>query len=150
MNTQLDDERLFSDLLAFRNGELDDPKRRAEIGELVEKNPRWKAHYESIKFLDLERAAAAQDMKDIEGLVEQWKSGKAQPSDFCRSVAETNGDQEWTKHLNECVYCRRMRRISQARVQEEVLGEPLLRDRLLSDLLSKIQSEVKKAGVAFG
>jgi hypothetical protein len=52
----------------------------------------WKAHYESIKFLDLERAAAIQDLEELQELVEKWCSGAAKPSALCRRIAETNGE----------------------------------------------------------
>jgi hypothetical protein len=225
------DEQRFADLLALANGKLDDPKRRAEIRQLIDNDPRWRAHYDSTKFLDLERAAAEHDENDLRDLLESWRSGAAKPTDFCREVAVTNGGvfdsmirgepkpgvdlpllsksyrlavlaccgldiagdvlapreylaplretighfldawaepgratalleaearavalapaarhdygvEHWEKHLDECVYCRRMRRFAHARFMEEELGEPLLRDRLLKDTLSRLQDGV--------
>jgi hypothetical protein len=222
------DEQLFADLLALANGKLDDPERRAKIQQLIDGDPRWKAHYDSIKFLDLEKAAAEHDENDLRELLESWRSGDAKPTSFCCKVAATDGgvfdsmirgqskpggdmpllgesyrlavlacrgldinegmlappeyltpiqgtiqdfldlcatpsratallevelppvafvpaatpdneEERWEKHLDECVYCRRMRRFAHSRFMEEKLGEPLLRDRLLSCVLSRLE-----------
>jgi hypothetical protein len=136
----------YSQLLAFYRGEVADPYLYMEIEDRVRKDPRWRAHWESVRYLDLERAAALQDAADLE------RFGRGEATGFCRHVAETGGRvfdtllegvktaggwtaKEWTRHLSRCVYCRRMQRRAQARRQRREAGLPaselLLRDWLL-------------------
>src|SRR5262245_35894875 len=102
-------------LLAFHRGEIVDRKEQAQIHDLMEREPRWRAHYESVRYLDLERAAARQDAEDLKRFQE------ATP--FCRAVAQTQGQvfadagtaEDWAEHIDGCVYCRRMWRRWHAR-----------------------------------
>jgi hypothetical protein len=121
-------------LLAFHRGEVLDRKEQAQIRDLVEKDPRWRAHYESVRYLDLERAAARQDAEDLKRF--------ASDTPFCRSVAQTQGQvfaehtsaEDWASHVDGCIYCRRMWRRWHARTTAAPSlpeGEPLLRDWLL-------------------
>ena len=87
MHQMLEDDRLRDDLLAFWREELDDPTRYANIQDLIRKDERWKAHYESIRFLDLDRAAAIHDKEEIEELVSAWRSGDAKPTPFCHRMS---------------------------------------------------------------
>ena len=163
----------YEELLLYYRRELRDPRRCADAKNLVETDPRWKAHFESVEFLDLERAAAIQDGKDLQELLEKWGSGEQEPSYFCLAVAETKGavfdplirgetdrDREiaetgerWTEHVDRCVYCRRMRRLAHARCQRESckprIEEPLLRDWLLKDHYSSVLGEVTEWVVVF-
>lgn len=146
----------YEELLAYYREELRDPDRCAEIRKLVETDPHWKAHFESVRFLDLERAAAIQDGKDLQKLFEQWKLREQEPESFCKEVASTDGKvykpliqggdraresaktkERWAEHVDQCVYCRRMRRQAHAKFQREQcdppIEEPLLRDWLLED-----------------
>jgi hypothetical protein len=136
----------YSQLLAFYRGELRDPHVCAEIEDRVCKDRRWRAHWESIRYLDLERAAAVQDAADLVG----FTAARALP--LCKHVAETGGrvfdalsagadaaggwtGRQWVRHTRRCVYCRRMQRWTQARQQWKQVGLParelLLRDWLL-------------------
>lgn len=159
------DERLFAGLLAYISGQLGDPAGCAEIRGLIETDRRWKTHYDSIMFLDLERAAAHRDREDIEVLLEQWKSGAKSPQDFCETVAETKGAvfdplirgesragegrtrQQWAEHVDQCVFCRRMRRLRRAELQKEMLGEPLLCDRVLAPSLVEMRNGVLERAI---
>lgn len=138
----------YEQLLAFSRGQLN---RAAsdEIQRRVETDPRWRAHYESVRFLDLERLAARQDAKELEGFV----APKDAP--FCRSVAQSagavlrdllregaqrpasQGSEGLREHALRCVYCRRMLRLQQADLARDANGLPpgekLLREWLLED-----------------
>jgi hypothetical protein len=143
---QQNDTIAYLQILAYYRGELSDPRDCLAVEDQLRSNPRWQAHVESIRYLDLERAAAIQDCADLA----RYTTDQATP--FCRAVAETRGgifdamihetetankDQRraWTQHADQCVYCRRMRRLAHARQQQREAGLPvqelLLRDWLL-------------------
>jgi hypothetical protein len=136
----------YQQILSYYRGELADPHACAAVEEQLRKDRRWQAHWDSIRYLDLERAAAFQDAADLARFTE------AQATRFCRGVAEHGGEQfdammsqmvgaagaagkEWDQHADQCPYCRRMRRLSYARQQQRDAGLPrgelLLRDWLL-------------------
>jgi hypothetical protein len=136
----------YQQLLAFHRGELADPQVYAAVDERVRKDRRWQAHWDSIRYLDLDRAAAFQDAAEL------GRFTAAQATPFCNSVAESCGDvfvplfygangagdwdrKAWSQHVDRCAYCRRMRRHTHARLQRRdaglPAGEPLLRDWLL-------------------
>jgi DNA-directed RNA polymerase specialized sigma24 family protein len=150
----------YARLLAYYRHELQDPVEIASIESEVNTSPRWRAHLESVRYLDLERAAASQDGKDL----------KAFPIDsagpLCRNVAVSKGEmfvraaryphalreetrKEWSAHVRICVYCRRMRRGAVARVEAEKAGlgadEPLLREWLLQSYYSEDLARVTRA-----
>jgi hypothetical protein len=136
----------YETLLGFLRGELDAPGVE-RVRTRLATDPRWRAHHDSTRHLNLERVAARQDGRDLH------KFSRAQATAFCREVARTDGEvllplirkekeeaagrarREWDRHIDRCVYCRRMRRLMQARVIREAHGipadEPLLRDWLL-------------------
>ncbi len=150
----------YEELLAFYRGEVRPSVRRAEIERLVRHDPRWKAHWESIEFLDLERAAAMQDGQDLQ----QFSLESA--SEYCRTVARTEGSLfeplvqglaerdatglagrgEWASHMDDCVYCRRMWRLAHARAVSRRTALPedelLLREWLLQDYYQHALQEV--------
>lgn len=136
----------YEELLAYYRGALRNRARCALIARKIDEDDRWKAHWDSIQQLDLERAAAIQDGVDLE----QFDTASA--GAFCREVARTDGGvltalsrrkpaeetggwtrQEWSEHIRQCTYCRRMRRRAFAGVHESPQGETLLRDWLLED-----------------
>jgi hypothetical protein len=140
----------YPELLAFVRGEISDPREYARIADLVQTDRRWRAHWESVRYLDLERAAAVQDARDL--------CAFDAPTAFCRAVADSGGAvllpllhgqdragdwhrRQWDRHLRDCVYCRRMRRRLRAPFEAEENGlppgEPLLRDWLLGPLLAE-------------
>ena len=55
----------YRELLDYYLGKLTDARLRAEFEKLLQNDPRWKAHWESVRNLDLERAAAVQDAEDL-------------------------------------------------------------------------------------
>lgn len=141
----------YEKLLAFYRGEVSDPQTRATMEELIN-TPRGKAHWNSIRFLPLEQAAAIHDGKALRLFLETV------PTDFCIAVFETRGklflrhapgkkrlkedkwrQSEWNRHVDECVYCRRMMRQVYAAEERRALQlenhlpkkELLLRDWLL-------------------
>jgi hypothetical protein len=143
---QQNDTIAYLQILAYYRGELSDPRACSAVEDQLLRDPRWQAHVESIRHLDLERAAAIQDAADLA----RFKTAQATPS--CRAVAETRGEileamlhenetankdqrRAWTQHADQCVYCRRMRRLAHARQQQREAGLPvqelLLRDWLL-------------------
>jgi DNA-directed RNA polymerase specialized sigma24 family protein len=113
-------------------------------------DPRLRRHLESLATFDVERFAVEQDVRAMR----DFSLSDVQP--ICREVARAQGDvlrahlqtgsaavgehsaSEWETHVEECVYCRGMRRLVQARLTAEELGLPegelLLRDRLLEPL----------------
>ena len=136
----------FQQILAYYRGDLADPRACAAVEDQLRRDRRWQAHWESIRYLDLERASALQDAIDLAGF------GAARATPFCKAVAEygtrifdaliggadgTAGRtrQEWNRHVDRCAYCRRMRRLAHARQEQREAGlpagEPLLRDWLL-------------------
>jgi hypothetical protein len=141
----------YEQLLAFYRDELFDATQRDRMENLVRSDERWKTHWESLDHLDLERAAAIQDGRDLEHF------SAVDATDYCRAVADSGGRifdafwqgdteadsnglwtrRQWSRHVDECVYCRRMRRAAHARgVSARVKiprDEPLLRDWLLAE-----------------
>jgi hypothetical protein len=136
----------YQQILAYYRGELSDPNSCAAVEEQLRCDRRWQAHWESIRYLDLDRAAAVQDAADLA----RFSSDKA--THFCRAAAGScgrifdtlaNGTADagaeqrktWSRHADGCVYCRRLRRLAHARQQHREAGlpanEPLLRDWLL-------------------
>src|SRR5262249_9646308 len=137
----------YERLLAFSRGQLPDAADQADVERRLATDRRWRAHWDSIRQLDLERAAARQDARDLE----QFAPGQTTP--FCRAVAASRGEiflplirrqqelagewdrKQWAAHVDRSVYCRRMRRRMPARVLREdnglPEGEALLRDWLL-------------------
>ena len=153
----------YEELLAFFRQDLRDAAACRRIGQLVQTDPRWRAHWESIQHLDLERAAAIQDGKDL-------REFQARGADaFCKAVAQTDGKifelhlvgrserhpldrwtrKEWDRKVARCVYCRRMRRETYASGQRREgglpAGEPLLREWLLRDYYADALEEVTQA-----
>jgi len=136
----------YRQLLAYYRGELADPHTCAAVEDRLRTDQRWQAQWESIRNLDLERAAALQDAADLK----QFSMQQASP--FCKQAAESNGQvfdalldgaksaggwsrKDWSRHADGCPYCRRVRRIAHARRQRCEAGLPpgelLLRDWLL-------------------
>jgi hypothetical protein len=136
----------YQQVLAYFRGELSDPQTCAAVENQLQRDPRWQAHADSIRHLDLERAAAIQDAADLAGFSTE------NALHFCRAVAESCGRvfdsmlhesadlvspqrQAWNRHTRQCVYCRRMKRLAHARQQQREAGlpaqEPLLRDWVL-------------------
>jgi len=136
----------FQQILAYYRGDLADPRACAAVEDQLRRDRRWQAHWESIRYLDLDRAAALQDAADLA----EFAASRA--THFCRAVAEHGfrifdalasgkesaaGDSRkaWSGHVDQCPYCRRMQRLAHARQQQREAGlppgEPLLRDWLL-------------------
>jgi hypothetical protein len=134
-------------LLAYCRGQLHDAGERARVEQQLASDPRWQAHRDSLRNLDAEMIAAWQDARDLERL-----AGQA-PTEYCREVARSEGRvllplvrregeeaagrsrREWARHLDGCVYCRRMRRVLYAEERRRAAGLPdgeeLLRDWVL-------------------
>src|SRR6266508_3093587 len=71
-------------LRAFHRGELPEPERSRVAALLTE--ARWQAHWDSLRHLDLEWAAALQDADDLARFL------AALPlTDFCTAVARSDG-----------------------------------------------------------
>ena len=68
-------------LVSFWQNELRDPDRRAVVAHWIENDTRWKAHWESLRWFEAERAAALQDAKDLEN----FPAGEVR--EFCMLVA---------------------------------------------------------------
>jgi hypothetical protein len=136
----------YQQILAYYRGDLADPQASANVEDQLRCDRRWQAHGESIRYLDLERAAAIQDAADLTIF------SADQASSFCRAAAASCGRifdemlhekqeadvqqrQVWNNHTENCVYCRRMLRLAHARQQQQEAGLPahelLLRDWLL-------------------
>jgi hypothetical protein len=136
----------YLQILAYYRGELSDPGACSTVEDQLRRNPRWQAHGDSIRYLDLERAAATQDAADLARFTPE------QATPFCRAAAQSRGGvfdemlhqtqaanddhrRAWNGHADQCVYCRRMRRLAHARQQQREAGLPiqelLLRDWLL-------------------
>jgi hypothetical protein len=150
---------VYQELLAYYRGDLADAHHCAAIEERVRKDRRWQAHWESIRYLDLDRAAATQDAADLN----HFETDQATP--MCRAVAASAGQvleplltdgkrggewsrKEWNHHTRNCTYCRRMYRLLYARAQRREVGlsarEPLLRDWLLQPCYLPILAEVTR------
>jgi serine/threonine protein kinase len=150
----------YEKLLAFTRGELD-AHECDEVRQCLTSDPRWRAHHDSLRYLGLERLAARQDGRDLR----HFSVHEATP--FCRAVAHSKGEvllpllgeeaeasagwprSEWDAHADQCVYCRRMRRLMHARriCAENELGadEPLLRDWLLASYYREPLDEITSA-----
>src|SRR5262245_61365559 len=136
----------YQQLLAYYRGELMDPHSCAAFEERLRQDQRWQAHWESIRYLDLDRAAAVQDAADLA----RFSLRDATP--FCKIAAASNGRvfdallngaksangqsrKDWNRHADGCAYCRRSRRLAHACRQRLQAGLPpgelLLRDWLL-------------------
>jgi hypothetical protein len=146
-------------LLAYHRGEWLDPVALQRLEGEMNESRRLKAHLESIRHLDLARAAAIQDGADLE----RFDLSKA--TDLCMQVAVERGAvfeqsagnpksmetvrMEWPRHTNNCVFCRRMRvqAITRCRAREDGIpaGEPLLVDWLLSHYYEKALATVAEA-----
>jgi len=143
---------LYQQLLAYHRGELADPQQSVAVEERIRSDRRWQAHWESIRYIDLDRAAALQDSADLQRFSSDHVTG------YCRFAAQSSGQvfdalmqgadsanghsrKEWSKHVDGCVFCRRMRRkvLAQHQHCEQGLpvGEPLLRDWLLAPIYSQ-------------
>lgn len=151
----------YDRLLAFYRGRVSDEKEVATIKSRISKDERWHAHWESIRHLDSERDIAQHDAEQLQ------RMQMDRSSQFCRAVARSNGDvlipyllsdteqeliegrpvHEWDKHIDECVYCRRMRRRVYAMLQwDQALppGEKVLRDWLLEDYYQSELDEITR------
>ncbi|HYT88970.1 MAG TPA: 2-hydroxyacyl-CoA dehydratase family protein [Gemmataceae bacterium] len=144
----------YEQLLAYYRGELADRRLAAEIEQHLSTDPRWEAHWESIRYLDLERAAAMQDAEDLQ----RYLAGLSVAIDpFCKAVALSDGMilvpvverrsdtregtwEQWADHLDLCVYCRRMQRSVLAYRTQQQLGltGPLLREWLLESVYAPL------------
>jgi DNA-directed RNA polymerase specialized sigma24 family protein len=153
----------YARVLAYYRRELHDPVEIATIEAEVNASTRWRGHLESVRYLDLERAAAIQDGKDLKEFAIESASL------LCRNVAFSKGEmfvraarqphslreetrKEWSAHTKVCVYCLRMRRQATARVEAEKSGlspeEPLLREWLLQSHYSEELARVTREIVA--
>jgi hypothetical protein len=137
---------VYKQLLAFQRGDLADPHACAAVEERLRKDRRWQAHWESIRYIDLDRAAAVQDAADLARFT------AAEATTHCKAAAHSAGGvfatllhgadegsrKDWNRHTDGCVYCRRLRRHVHAQQQRREAGLPggelLLRDWLLSRL----------------
>jgi len=159
---QQTDTIAYLQILAYYRGELSDPRACSTVEDQLRHNPRWQAHGDSIRYLDLERAAAIQDAADLA------KFTVDQATPFCRVVAESRGGifdsmmhetqgvsddhpRAWDEHADQCVYCRRMRRLAHARQQQREAGLPaqelLLRDWLLQpSYLQALREATRRLG----
>lgn len=139
----------YTRLLAYRRGEITNPIERAEIERRIQTDPRWKAHDDSLKDLDLEMIAAEQDARDLD------RFSPAQATNLCRTMAKTQAavllplvkheadevggadGRAWARHFRSCPYCRRMRRHLFDRLSREEMALPdaqLAREWLLDHL----------------
>jgi hypothetical protein len=132
----------FERLLAYyRAGDREAPQWQA-VRDLLGQ-PRWRAHWDSIQHLEVQRAAALQDGRELRTFRAVTPFCQALACGGARVFAElAHGSSpgvgtaaEWRQHANECVYCRRMHhRWRAARVRGEQgvpEDEPLLADWLL-------------------
>ena len=134
----------YQHILAYYRGDISDPNACAAVEDQLRRDRRWQAHWESIRYLDLDRAAAVQDALDLA------RFSNDQATDFCRAVAGScgrifdapgngaaNAEQlkACCRHADGCIYCRRMWRLMHSRQQQREAGLPanelLLRDWLL-------------------
>jgi hypothetical protein len=126
-----------AEILSYFRGRISDPRRRQAVRDHLAQLPRWPAHRDSIRHIDLEYAAAVQDARDLRTF--------RRITPFCRTVASGERDplieggdvgsaRAWERHFDRCVFCRRTRRAAFARAEAARLGEPLLRDRLLRSI----------------
>ena len=136
-------------LALYRDSDSQALSRGNDLKTRIEEDDRYRAHWDSIRHLDLERELAVADAKELKAF---------QPdTSFCHQVAfydwllfdELAGPvlaekevanqpvAKWHEHLSECVYCRRMffNYKSKLRCDENELprGEKLLCDWLLDD-----------------
>lgn len=144
-------------VLAYCHGELA-PSEAAYVAAQLSASARWRAHLDSIQYLALERVAAQHDAEALS------RFRAVDPEPFCVEVARTEGEvfwelldetrdpalghtpREWNRHVDRCVYCRRMRRGIQARIAREIHGlppgEPLLREWLLEHRYREVLDQV--------
>jgi hypothetical protein len=174
----------YQQLLEYFQGRLNDPKLCADFERNLNSDPRWKAHWESVRHIDMERAAAVQDADDLRRFLAHVSarpaaaapriaiktprvtaatppSGPGVIDPFCKAVAISDGMilvpvverraatregdwKAWQRHVDECVYCRRMQRsvIALRERQRLDLPGPLLRDWLLRDLYAPLLDRV--------
>jgi hypothetical protein len=93
-------------LLAYFRSEMTSPQLRAEIQQRLQTDQRWQAHWDSIRHLDLERAAAQQDAEDLRRYLESLlgreqaarqaaapgaRRQRVEIEPFCRAVALSDG-----------------------------------------------------------
>src|SRR5688572_5366449 len=55
----------YETLLAYRRGEIADEVERARIEERLGTDPRWQAHWQSVRRLELDTAAAVRDADEL-------------------------------------------------------------------------------------
>jgi hypothetical protein len=147
-------EASYEELLAYHRGRLHDPLALQRIEGLVNTSPQIRAHLESVRFLDLERAAATQDAADL------GRFDAAQADPMCEESAFTEGvvfqqgataetRKGWARHARTCVFCRRMQRQVLARVEARRAGLPdgqvLLVNWLLDHHYSRLLAAVAQA-----
>ncbi len=160
----------YERLLAFYRGRIDDPVEIDEIQRKIRDDARWRAHWESVQHLDLERASVRADAR-------QLRSFPADPiSELTAIIAGSDGGvlselfadptpesiagyprRQWLEHLASCPYGRRMRRRAYSALQRRSAGLPddekLLCDWLLehyyADELERItQTAALRASLA--
>jgi DNA-directed RNA polymerase specialized sigma24 family protein len=158
----------YQELLDYARGRGGDAAKR-RIDRQLKADPRWRAHLESVRYLDLEQLAARQDGEALAHF------GPDQRTPFCRHVARSAGQvllrlssegealveglprDDWEKHALDCVYCRRVQRLAHAELARRGAGlgegEPLLRDWLLGrhyrDRLERVTKELGGAPLPF-
>lgn len=138
----------YEQLLAFYRGRMEDPAEAAVVERRILDDARWRAHFESVEHLDLERASVLADARRLRTFLE------GPVSELTAMIAKTDGEvlsdlfddarpesiagrarAEWLEYLAECPYGRRMRRRAySARRRREANvpdGEKLLGDWLL-------------------
>lgn len=158
---QLDAEmlKLFDQLLAYHDDELSFSE-RMQVEALLDSDPRYGIHLDSLNYLDLEREVAIQDGEDLRSF-DATGAGRC-----CQVLAKLEDDslsadqrqtleqefQEnadaWAEEILNCPLCRRLRRRKLARQVAETRlpeGEPLLREWLLEEYyLDALESKVRQ------
>ena len=172
MQDRLDAETLecFDLLLAYRDGALSVAE-QVMVEERLSSDPRWQLHFDSLQYLDLERAVAVYDAEQLAAFDPKTAS------ECCRTLvaleaASISEDERnrlqgdfvshaelWSEQIMDCVLCRRIHRRTIARQQAIAdglpEGEPLLREWLLEDyylenLNQKIQQVAEIDASALG
>lgn len=140
-------EELYVQLTTFLRGGLRGEAYR-EIARLVKEDERWRRHADSVRDFDLEKLTARHDVEDLTQLLAKVRSSNAGARPHCKQTADRSErppgeieprSEERSKHLDRCVYCRRMRREQLARLETHQRGELLLRDRLLRNAFPRMQ-----------